>query len=140
MRHFDNMRRQHASIQEDIDFLASEIKKDSTSINVTEVALRISRLAGKIKIHMLEEDKFLYPELLKSTDAEVKLMAQQYIDEMGHLSEEYTHFKTEYNTAIKIQAKPETFLIEAKKVIEALIKRIDKEDNELYTLILEKNL
>lgn len=140
MRHFDNMRRQHASIQEDIDFLVNEISKDINSINVTEVALRISRLAGKIKIHMLEEDKFLYPELLMSVDAEVKSMAKQYIDEMGDLSDEYTRFKTAYNTALKIQAKPDTFQIEAKKVINALMKRIDKEDNELYAFIQEKNL
>jgi hemerythrin-like domain-containing protein len=138
MRHFENMLRQHASIHEDLNFLVAVLEKDSTDINATDVALCISRLAGKLKVHMLEEDKFLYPELLQSPDAEVKAMAHQYISEMGHLAEEYTRFKTEYNTANKILAKPEVFISEARQITQALVQRMDKEDHELYILVQKR--
>ncbi|NLU51924.1 MAG: hemerythrin domain-containing protein [Clostridiaceae bacterium] len=140
MRNFDNLKRQHLSIYEDIDYLASEIEKGSKELNVIETALRINTLAGKLKIHMLEEDKFLYPELLNHTDVEVKNMANQYISEMGHLAEEYANFKAKYNTPNKIHANPDAFISEAKAIIKALINRMNKEDNELYSFVQKKLL
>ncbi len=140
MIYLDNMLRQHTSIHEDINYLISEIEKDSKEIDATEAALIINRLAGRLKIHMLEEDKFLYPDLINNADAKVKSLANQYISEMGNLANEYTHFKSEYNTAKKIQDKPDTFIIEAKKIIHALMNRMNKEDNELYAFIQEKKL
>lgn len=107
-------------------------------MDAAETALRISRLAGKLKIHMLEEDKFLYPELLNHPDYEVKMMANQYISEMGSLAEEYARFKTKYNTPGKILADPDTFISEAKTILRALKNRISKEDNELYAFIEKK--
>lgn len=138
MRNFDNMLRQHSSIHEDIDYLISVIEKGSKDINAMEAAIRISRLAGKLNIHMLEEDKFLYPELINSSDSDIRTMANQYMSEMGYLAEEYSRFKMEYNTANKILSKPDTFILEAKKIINALLKRINKEDNELYAFIQNK--
>lgn len=138
MSHLDKMRRQHLSIHEDINYLISEIKKGSEKLNVPETALRINKLAGKLRIHMLEEDKFLYPDLLNHTDDEVRKMANKYITEMGHLAEEYTRFKTKYNTPSKILEDTDNFISEAKELIQALINRIDKEDNELYIFVEEK--
>ena len=88
MRNFDVMRRQHLSISEDLSYLITQTEKGEKELDAAETALRISRLAGKLKIHMLEEDKFLYPELLNHPDYEVKMMANQYISEMGSLAEE----------------------------------------------------
>lgn len=67
-------------------------------------------------------------------------MANQYIQEMGHLASKYTEFKTKYNTSNKINKNIELFITEGKKVVEALKMRITKEDKGLYHLIKEKNL
>jgi len=138
MRNFDVMRRQHLSISEDLSYLITQTEKGEKELDAAETALRISRLAGKLKIHMLEEDKFLYPELLNHPDYEVKMMANQYISEMGSLAEEYARFKTKYNTPGKILADPDTFISEAKTILRALKNRISKEDNELYAFIEKK--
>jgi len=138
MRNFDVMRRQHLSISEDLSYLITQTEKGEKELDAAETALRISRLAGKLKIHMLEEDKFLYPELLNYPDYEVKMKANQYISEMGSLAEEYARFKTKYNTPGKILADPDTFISEAKTILRALKNRISKEDNELYAFIEKK--
>lgn len=136
----DNLNRQHDTIKDEIAFLESELGKVASSIDANEVALHINKLAGQLKIHLLEEDKFLYPELLKGDDKEIQEMTNLYIREMGDLASEYDKFKAKYNTASKIKGNIELFITEAKEVVKVLKARITKEDKELYYLIKVRNL
>ena len=135
-----NLNRQHASIKSEISFIEDELQKGGTAINLSEIALHISKLAGQLRIHLLEEDQFLYPNLLHSPEEEIKSMANQYIQEMGHLAQEYTSFKNKYNVGSKIRGQEEAFIREAHLVIKALKERMEREDKGLYQIIKEKNL
>lgn len=136
----DNFDRQHNTIKDEINAIENELQKDDLSSNASEIALHISKLAGHLKIHLMEEDKFLYPNLLSSSDKEIQMKANQYIHEMGNLANEYTNFKNNYNVGRKITESANAFLKDAKIIINLLKKRIEKEDNELYTLIKVRNL
>lgn len=140
MINLGNLNRQHDSIKSEINIIESELQKGSTGINLSEIALHISKLAGLLKIHLLEEDQFLYPNLLHSPDEEIKNMVNQYIQEMGHLAEEYTGFKNKYNVANKIKGQETVFVNEAKHMIKVLKERIEREDNGLYHIIRERKL
>ncbi|QHQ63095.1 hemerythrin domain-containing protein [Anaerocolumna sedimenticola] len=141
MINLTNLNRQHELIKAEIGFIESAIKKgSSTSINTAEAALHISKLAGLLKIHLIEEDKFLYPDLLDSKDEEIQLIASQYIREMGDLANTYSEYKSSYNVGSKITAKLDIFVQDTKNMMEALKKRIKKEDDELYHLIKIKNM
>lgn len=140
MINLDNLDRQHKNIAEEINFIELQLEKSSSEINTVEVASHINKLAGQLKIHLLDEDKFLYPELLKSQDGETEELAKKYMEEMGGLSQEYTNFKNSYNTSSKINEKRETFIQDGKAIIKALKKRMDKEDTGLYNLIRKKGL
>ncbi len=109
-------------------------------INPSFAGLHVSRLAGLLKIHLLEEDEFLYPRLMKSNDDSVKNMAEQYNIEMGSLAAEYALFKGKYNMANKIKDNLAEFLLEGKRIINRLKIRIEKENFELYRLVKEKNI
>lgn len=135
-----NLNRQHTSIKSEINIIESELKKGSTDINQSEIALHISKLAGLLRIHLLEEDQFLYPNLLQSSQEDIKSMTNQYIQEMGHLAQEYTSFKNKYNVGSKIRGQEELFMKEAHLVIKALKERMEREDEGLYRIIKEKNL
>jgi hemerythrin-like domain-containing protein len=140
MINLTNLNRQHDSIMAEIVLLEEEIKKGSNAMDTAKAALHISKLAGLLKIHLLEEDKFLYPDLFNSANNEIKDLAQRYNKEMGSLSEEYTDFKNNYNVGNKLKGKEAVFLSDAKKIIEILKRRISKENTELYRIIKEKNL
>ena len=140
MINLTNLNRQHDSIMAEIVLLEEEIRKGSKALDTAKAALHISKLAGLLKIHLLEEDKFLYPDLLSSSDKDIIKLAQSYNKEMGSLSEEYTHFKNNYNVGNKLRGKEDIFLSDAKKIIEVLKKRISKENTELYRMVKEKNL
>ena len=36
--------------------------------NIQEIVLNINTITGKLKIHLLNEDKYLYPNLINNTD------------------------------------------------------------------------
>jgi hemerythrin-like domain-containing protein len=140
MINLDSLNRQHATIIEEINSITAEAEKDISSINAAEAALHISKLAGQLKLHLMNEDKFLYPNLLQSSDIEINKMTNQYIIDMGNLAAEYLNYKNTYNTKTKINENIESFIHDTKVTMEALNKRIAKEDNELYRLIAERNL
>lgn len=140
MINLENMNRQHNTISTEVTFIEEEIKKNKLLIKPAEAALHISRLAGLLKVHLLEEDKFLYPKLLKSDDREIQKMAKQYIDEMGDLANAYTEYKNRYNVGSMISKNMDLFIHDTFEIMETLKKRITKENNELYHLIAERNL
>jgi len=135
-----NLNKQHTRIKEEVNLLESEIKKGIAGMNTSEAALHINYLAGQLNVHLLEEDEFLYPNLLKSADEEIKKMAGEYLKEMGDLISKYTDFKSSYNIGNKINNNKEKFLEDVQIILKALKDRISKEDKELYYLIQSKNL
>lgn len=135
-----NLDRQHRTIMEEINLIENEIMKGSTDINPSVAGLHISRLAGQLKIHLLEEDEFLYPKLMNSTDDSIKKLADQYNSEMGNLAADYASFKSKFNMANKIKENIDEFLLEGRRIISALKNRIEKENSGLYRLIKDRNI
>ncbi len=131
MADIKNLTRQHG----DIDLLIGNIKKLSkgdieSSIDI--IVKDINMLAGKLKIHLDTEDKFLYPDLLNMNNEVLNTMAKEYMKEMGNISSEFIKYKNSFNTKNKIMKNMEQFKIDTIKVFEILEKRIDKEERELY--------
>jgi len=131
MADIKNLTRQHG----DIDLLIGNIKKLSkgdieSSIDI--IVKDINMLAGKLKIHLDTEDKFLYPDLLNMNNEVLNTMAKEYMKEMGNISSEFIKYKNSFNTKNKIMKNMEQFKIDTIKIFEILEKRIDKEERELY--------
>jgi len=134
MNRLDQLKSQHESINKiiaDTKKLLSKLEEEKTQLSI---AKNISQLAGILKIHLGNEDRFLYPEFMKSSDIKLRTKADNYISEMGDLNTVFTEFKNQYNTSYKIKKN----LSVAKKDIEttfsAVEKRIHKEDHDLYVL------
>ncbi|MDF2538684.1 MAG: hypothetical protein K0S76_1705 [Herbinix sp.] len=140
MINLNNLNRQHVTIRDELSFLEAEIKKGYPNMNIAETAVHISKLAGQLRIHLLEEDRFLYPNLIDGSDKDIQVLANQYQKEMGDLAQRYIVFKNQYNLVSKINDRKESFLSDAKIILEVLKNRIMKEDNELYALIKTRGL
>ncbi|MDF2612162.1 MAG: cation-binding protein [Lachnospiraceae bacterium] len=140
MINLTNLNKQHNTITTEIQSILSEVEKDVSQIDTTAAAYHISVLAGQLKMHLLNEDKLLYPDLLSCNDDQIKELTNQYIIEMGNLAEVYTIFKNNYNTKNKINQNTTLFLQDTIKTMTVLKNRIEKEDKELYRLILERGL
>jgi len=102
------------------------------SADASEVRSLLSKLMGKLKIHLAMEDNALYPKLLNSADASVKSLAKKFQDEMGGIGKALDAYKHTWSNALEIQKDPNAFIQQTKELFDALAKRINRENNELY--------
>ncbi len=130
----EKFRRQHDVLLN----LATELDGRSTSIHSLEdakvIRTQLNHFAGKLVVHLAKEDKSLYPKLLESSDAQVVSLTRRFIREMGDLSSAFEAFTKRWVNPTDIFEQRAEFQSEMAGIISALATRIDKENNELYTL------
>lgn len=132
MSKFEKMVEAHKNIYS----IISDIQKDSNNVeeNAANIAKSVSRLAGVLKIHLMNEDEFLYPAMKKSSDAKLKAKAERFQNEMGGLSGDFMTFKDKYNTKLKLIQQKDVAEKEIKAMCDTILVRMHKEDNDLYPL------
>lgn len=126
---------QHESIKKEISVIKHLTGENDVEANVKDIALHVSTLAGKIKIHLSMEDKYLYPELQKRGSNQEKTMATAFQKEMGGLADAFVLYKDQYNTVPKIMKNLGQLKSDTLQIFEKIEKRIEKEEKELYKLI-----
>lgn len=137
MNNLDMLKKQHTEIRDIMKAIEVAALKELES-NAEFIARNINILSGKLKMHLMSEDRFLYPSLEKSANKVIKTTAQQYNQEMGGLAKEFLVFVEQYNIPSKILAGKSTFSHDVKRVFKIIKERVNREDQHLYPL-LEKN-
>lgn len=139
MPNINDLKRQHNEIIGVSDYILNKIKEPNLEENSRDIAKNINVIAGKMKIHSINEDKYLYPEMLNSSNIELKKLAEKYYESMIKITDEFVAYKTKYNTFIKINANTSEFKKDTKKIFDILKDRINKENTELYPLMDKVN-
>ncbi len=129
------LRKQHTEVLEIMSNIDTLIKKNALDTMAKDIAYNINTLSGKLKMHLMSEDKFLYPNLVNSDSKDIKDIAHTFYNEMGDVAEIFTSFVQKYNVPSKILQNRETFHIESKEVFHLVTARINKEDIKLYPLL-----
>lgn len=114
-----------------IDLLSNKFE-DSVVADSQEI---LSKISGNLKIHLAMEDKYLYPQLLSSHNPDVVSTAKMFMDEMGSLSSVFSGYLHKWSNPSKIKSDHLSFVSDTRGVIDAVVKRIDKENITLYPLI-----
>ena len=131
----NNLLRQH---QEMLD-LAAKIGSYQNQVQVKEnastISTLLSQLAGKLKMHLMVEDQFVYPKLAMHSDMQIQKTSQNFANEMGDLGKVFGDYKTRYMGANKIAENADMFISETKLIFTELTKRMDKETHLLYPLL-----
>jgi hemerythrin-like domain-containing protein len=91
------------------------------------------KLASALIAHLKVEDWALYPALFDHHDPAVAEAARRFSDEMGGLASAFAVYSERWTT-MTIQANWNGFCTESADIISALIKRIEREETELYPL------
>ncbi len=130
-------RDQHDNLLKIASEISVHLNVDELLNDASEVRSLLSKLLGKLTIHLAMEDKALYPRLLEHSDERVKSMAKRFIDEMGSLGEAVNAYKNKWPSALPIQKDPSDFIDQTKGIFDALAKRIERENNELYKMVDE---
>jgi hypothetical protein len=123
----------HRIIQDYLHQLTTLINGTLDRANATLIAELINKTTGVLNMHLASEDSFVYPKLLESSDTRVRSITQRYMDEMTKIADAYLAFHKKYNTPSKILADTAEFKQTFKKVRDALLLRMEREEKELYT-------
>ncbi len=97
-------------------------------------AVRI-RFRTELIAHLKREDWVLYPSLLASGDRELTDTAQNFVDEMGHISDAFAAYSRLW-LPDAIAADWPGYCAATQAVLDALAARIEREDAGLYPLAL----
>ena len=135
---YNKLLKQHEEVLELIEKIKN--KKISNKKSSQKIRKQLSLLSGKLKIHMMKEDEYLYPELKESNDIIIKETAQNFINDMGDLAEQFKKFNQNYLSFSKILNNKEEFNEKKEVIMGKLIKRIEKENKELYPLLKKQEV
>jgi len=106
--------------------------RENITADATEVSRLLARFMGKLNVHLSMEDKSLYPKLLAHPDAHVQTMTQRFITEMGGIADAVGEYKTRWSSARAMQAEPDEFIAQTRRLFSALEKRVKSENTILY--------
>jgi DUF438 domain-containing protein len=129
------LKRQHEEINAVITGLRGTVGTVDLKGDAFEVSQKINLLAGILKIHLGNEDRYMYPHLLQSGNDDLKKIAQDYVAEMGSISNEFLEYKNHFNTRTKINSNTREFVNETQRILKILEERIKKEDVNLYPIL-----
>ncbi len=93
----------------------------------------LARLRLVLLRHLQLEDSWLYPALERLDSPELAATARRYREEMGGLRAAFVGF-TDHWSAERIAAGPEAYLQAWPPVRDALLRRMNAEDDNLYEL------
>lgn len=102
--------------------------------NADAIAKQIVGMSSVIKLHLVVEDRILYPAFAKSADPSVARTGEEFQRDMGDIAAAYIKFASHWNIAKKVSEDPQGFREEANKVLSALHQRIQLENKNLYPL------
>jgi hypothetical protein len=103
--------------------------------NSTRIRGLLAEFSGVLKLHLAAEDRALYPALLRHKDATLKALAAKYMSEMGGLVTTFGSYLGKWPTAVAIGANGNSFRSETTSLFQAVKKRIDRENGELYVRV-----
>jgi len=140
MSRIDDLRATHKELIDIVGELSAMLFVNTVSEKSEEIRQLLSTLLGKLNFHLMMEDKHLYPDFFKHSDEKIRKVALDFSDEMGGIAPHIQEFRDKWSCANEIKNNPEEFISETRGIFEALAKRIDREDNELYPLVEKTGL
>ncbi len=104
-----------------------------TRADAVEATMLIDRLDGLLTRHLEREDGEVYPALMGSSDAEVRRLARDAVEDMGGLRQAWAAFVAA-STPDDVLRDPARFAAACAAVVGALAERVLFEDETLYPL------
>ncbi len=132
MRRTESFRQQHQEILQIVKEMAAGLDPQKLAKDAGPMRSLLSKLVGKVSMHLTMEDNSLYPLLIAGKDAAASQTAKVFQTEMGGIKTTFTAYAQRWPLASDIQAQPAQFVSETKQIFAALGNRIEKEENDLY--------
>ncbi len=138
MQTLDDYRGNHAELRQMIDDLQSILTPESLKVrpNAKTAYELLCDLGERVKRHLADEDRSIYPSLLIHEDPRVKSIAWGFISGEKPLRKTFDDYHRKWlkHTDYKF---PEEFLDETREVFSMLTQRIEREEQVLFPKLVE---
>lgn len=128
-------RDQHDDLLATATKLRSELRADRIAKDPGPARRCVMQLVGKLGVHLSMEDKSLYPMLVQHHDPSVRAVASRFLTEMGGIAKALADYQKTWSSEAEMKADPQGFVKQTGAVLEALGKRVQRENSELYRLV-----
>ena len=119
---------------DEISLLARDLRAAVSDASANQPVAPIRwRLARLLIAHLAVEDRYLYPAMIASDDSQAQNIATRFKSEMGALAAVFTAYMSTW-TEPRIAADRDGFAAETHAVLDALERRVEKENTILYPL------
>jgi len=88
-----------------------------------------------LSTHLESEDSYLYPRLAQDESLTIQTTSKRLHKEMSPITKVYKTYQEKYIVKSNILKEEKKFLKETNSLVNALNKRIEKEEVELYALL-----
>lgn len=131
----ETFRNQHIEIMSILDRIMALSDVRALRNDAVEVWSMTRRLHDKLTIHLLMEDKVLYPRLVSGADNKLKKLAISFQAEMGGLRNALNIYLATWPTPEAVQDAPYEFIKDSRSFFESVQQRIFLENTELFSTI-----
>jgi hypothetical protein len=135
-----HLRESHAELTEMIQDLEAGLTRENLSIRANAKAMHklLCDLAEKVRAHLGEEDKEMYPQLLTKGD-QMKYTAWNFIAGQSELRKEFEAYYKKWLKDCDFNFT-DAFLTETRGIITALVARIEREEKVLFPKLEEMGM
>jgi hemerythrin-like domain-containing protein len=138
MQTLNSYRGTHVELRQMIDDLQSILTPELLKVrpNAKTAYELLCDLGEKVKQHLAEQDRSIYPSLLIHEDPRVKSIAWGFISGEKPLRKAFDDYHRKWlkHTDYKF---PEEFLEETRAVFDMLVQRIEREEQVLFPKLVE---
>jgi hypothetical protein len=134
MARTDSFRQQHQDIIAVVEEISKKLTPAVIAADSAGIRTLVSKLMGKLNVHLAMEDKSLYPNMLQAKDATIAATTKKYMNEMSGIAAAAKKYSDSYPTPQSIAAKGQDFIRDSNGLFSALSARVKKEESELYPM------
>ena len=134
---YERLMREHALIENAVKHLQVLVAAETPDVGVVVIAL--SDLSGELDAHLAHEDSFIYPRMIQGDNELLRDAANAFAAEFASLRVDWMMYLGEWNGEC-IAADWAHFREVTVEILDRLQRRIDAENNILYTVALRENV
>jgi hypothetical protein len=131
----DGLAQQHDEIAALLKKLTNHEDDRDIMDNAMGLSLTLGKLAGKMYLHILTEERILYPALLSLRNESVRETCKKYSTAMDNIVQRFRRYRAAYSSAGKIFAHPAAFRYRTTAIANILIQRFEDEQLVLYPIL-----
>ena len=132
MAYTDRLRQQHDLATIMTEHLCNLVRDHRPSDDATAIATQLARLIGVLRVHLAEEDEYLYPALMESHDRDAGQLAARFQTDMGALAWTMEEFMQRWSSSAVIALNFSAFRAALEVLLGTLLVRIACENETLY--------